>query len=140
MPPPPLCSNNDGNMTENAKEDADGWMDVSVIPSNKFTSGEGGSAREGWTFANLLRWFKNVAFRFLDGHGKMVTLSTYSQYITNPEGRTDNSPLGIYDSMFGNKCLLKCVCKLTNECRLQSRYDGLHTPISTRGSIIFGPF
>ena len=109
MPPPPLCSNNDGNMTENAKEDADGWTYVSVIPSNMVTSGEGGSAREGWTFANLLRWFENVAFCFSDGHRKMLTLSTYSWYITNPEGRGDNSTLGIYDSMFGNECLMMCV-------------------------------
>ena len=107
--PPPLCANNDGNMSDNAKEDADGWTDVGVIPSNMFTSGEEGSARERWTFANLLRWFENVAFCFLDRHGKMLTLSTYSRYITNPEGRTDDSPLGIYDSMFGDDCSPTCV-------------------------------
>ena len=103
---PPLCNNNDGNMTDNAKEDADGWTDIGVIPSNMFTSGEGGSAREGWKFANLLRRFKNVPFRFSNGDGKMLTLSTYSWYITNLEGRLDDSPLGIYDSMFGDEFLL----------------------------------
>ena len=109
MPPPPLCDNNDGNMTDNAKEDADGWTGAGVIPSNMFTSGEGGSDREGWTFANLLRRFKNVAFRFSEGHGEMLTLSTYSRYITNLKSRTDDSPLGIYDSMFGDECSPTCV-------------------------------
>ena len=96
-------------MTDNAKEDADDWTDVSVIPSNMFTSREGGSDREGRTFANLLRRFKNVAFRFSDGHGEMLTMSTYSRYITNLEGRTDDSLLGIYDSMFGDDCSPTCV-------------------------------
>jgi len=31
----------------------------------------------------------------------MMSLSTYAKYITNPEGLLDDSPLGIYDSEFG---------------------------------------
>jgi histone arginine demethylase JMJD6 len=32
----------------------------------------------------------------------MMSLSTYAKYITNPEGMLDDSPLGIYDSEFGD--------------------------------------
>lgn len=31
-----------------------------------------------------------------------MSLQTYAKYISNPEGLTDDSPLGIYDSEFGN--------------------------------------
>ena len=40
-------------------------------------------------------------FRFSDQHGEMLSLDTYAKYITNPEGLSDDSPLGIYDSEFG---------------------------------------
>ena len=53
-------------------------------------------------FANLLSRFGNVAFRFSDTHGEMMSLTTYAKYITNPEGLLDDSPLGIYDSEFGD--------------------------------------
>lgn len=32
----------------------------------------------------------------------MMSLTTYAKYITNPEGLLDDSPLGIYDSEFGD--------------------------------------
>ncbi len=32
----------------------------------------------------------------------MMSLSTYAKYIVNPEGMLDDSPLGIYDSEFGD--------------------------------------
>lgn len=31
-----------------------------------------------------------------------MSLETYSKYITSPEGLSDDSPLGIYDSQFGD--------------------------------------
>lgn len=33
----------------------------------------------------------------------MMSLHTYAKYITNPEGLSDDSPLGIYDSEFGDE-------------------------------------
>lgn len=112
--PPPLYTTHDGTITDNARGDAaDGGTEVGEIPSTMVTSGEEVSVREGWTFSTLLRRFENVAFRFSDGHGEMLTLSTYARYITNPEGWTDDSPLGIYDSMFGDECSPTCV--LTKE-------------------------
>ena len=53
-------------------------------------------------FANLLKRFGNITFRFSDTHGEMMSLETYSKYITSPEGLSDDSPLGIYDSQFGD--------------------------------------
>lgn len=41
-------------------------------------------------------------FRFSDQHGEMLSLNTYAKYIINPEGLSDDSPLGIYDSEFGD--------------------------------------
>lgn len=55
----------------------------------------------GWTFSNLLSRFADVNWRFSDTHGEMMTLRTYAKYISNLEGITDDSPLGIYDSEFG---------------------------------------
>ena len=52
-------------------------------------------------FANLKSRFGNIMFRFSDQHGEMLSLDTYAKYITNPEGLSDDSPLGIYDSEFG---------------------------------------
>lgn len=56
-----------------------------------------------YRFANLLSRFGNISFRFSDTHGEMMSLSTYAKYITNPEGLLDDSPLGIYDSEFGEE-------------------------------------
>ena len=43
-----------------------------------------------------------MSFRFSDTHGEMMSFGTYAKYITNPEGLSDDSPLGIYDSEFGD--------------------------------------
>lgn len=53
-------------------------------------------------FENLLKRFGNIAWRFSDTHGEMMSLETYAKYIVNPEGLTDDSPLAIYDSAFGD--------------------------------------
>ena len=76
---------------------AAGWRDVGA-KSAIFAGG----GRGGWTFANLLSRFGHVAFRLSDGHGEMLPLSTYARYVTGPEGLSDDSPLGIYDSEFGD--------------------------------------
>mmetsp|Transcript_1397 Transcript_1397/g.3314 ORF Transcript_1397/g.3314 Transcript_1397/m.3314 type:complete len:499 (-) Transcript_1397:316-1812(-) len=73
------------------------WVDVGC-DSRLFSAGGSG----GWTFANLLERFGNITFRFSDTHGEMMSLETYSKYITSPEGLSDDSPLGIYDSQFGD--------------------------------------
>ncbi len=57
----------------------------------------------GWTFSNLLNRFRNVCWRFSDTHGAMMSFGTYAKYITNLEGLLDDSPLGIYDSEFGDE-------------------------------------
>ena len=53
---------------------------------------------------NLLKRFGNdVRWRFSDTHGEMLTLETYAKYIMNVDGGYyDDSPLGIYDSEFGD--------------------------------------
>jgi len=81
----------------NCRSRATSWVDVGD-DSALFSAGGIG----GWTFANLVSRFGNVSFRFSDQHGEMMSLSTYSKYITNPEGLSDDSPLGIYDSEFGD--------------------------------------
>jgi histone arginine demethylase JMJD6 len=53
-------------------------------------------------FANIVNRFGDVMFRFSDQHGEMMSLNTYAKYIINPEGLSDDSPLGIYDSEFGD--------------------------------------
>mmetsp|Transcript_8140 Transcript_8140/g.18317 ORF Transcript_8140/g.18317 Transcript_8140/m.18317 type:complete len:585 (+) Transcript_8140:531-2285(+) len=73
------------------------WRDVGE-KSELFSGGGIG----GWTFATLLSRFGNVAFRFSDTHGEMMSLHTYAKYITSPEGLSDDSPLGIYDAEFGD--------------------------------------
>jgi len=55
-----------------------------------------------WTFENLLKRYGNIYWRFSDTHGEMMALSTYAKYISNAEGIFDDSPLGIYDSEFGD--------------------------------------
>ncbi|KAL7514737.1 hypothetical protein ACHAXN_012057 [Cyclotella atomus] len=79
-----------------------GWADTSETSTNFSANGKG-----GWTFANLKSRFGDVMFRFSDQHGEMLSLNTYSKYITNPEGLSDDSPLGIYDSEFGDDDITK---------------------------------
>uniref|UniRef100_A0A7S4ILZ4 JmjC domain-containing protein n=1 Tax=Odontella aurita TaxID=265563 RepID=A0A7S4ILZ4_9STRA len=69
----------------------------------------------GWTFANLLKRFGDIMWRFSDTHGEMLSLSTYSKYITNLEGLTDDSPLAIYDAEFGDND--------SPTCPLREEYD-----------------
>ncbi|KAL3797494.1 hypothetical protein HJC23_009858 [Cyclotella cryptica] len=78
-------------------EKSSGWMDNGEF--SVLFSGEGSG---GWTFANLVSRFGDVMFRFSDQHGEMMSLGTYAKYIINPEGLSDDSPLGIYDSEFGD--------------------------------------
>ena len=54
------------------------------------------------SFENLLKRFGGISWRFSDTHGEMTTLETYAKYIVNLEGLTDDSPLAIYDSEFGD--------------------------------------
>mmetsp|Transcript_20189 Transcript_20189/g.44065 ORF Transcript_20189/g.44065 Transcript_20189/m.44065 type:complete len:353 (+) Transcript_20189:665-1723(+) len=58
---------------------------------------------DGWTFDNLVGRFGDVAWRFSDIHGEMLTLRTYGKYISTAEGLTDDSPLAIYDAEFGDE-------------------------------------
>ena len=58
---------------------------------------------DGWSFENLVGRFGNVAWRFSDVHGEMLTLQTYKKYISTVEGQADDSPLAIYDAEFGDK-------------------------------------
>jgi hypothetical protein len=78
-------------------ETNNGWMDNGEY--SKLFTGEG---KGGWTFANLKSRFGNVMYRFSDQHGEMLSFNTYAKYIINPEGLSDDSPLGIYDSEFGD--------------------------------------
>jgi len=57
---------------------------------------------KAWTFENLLCRFGNVNWRFSDTHGAMMCMDTYAKYINGIEGMLDDSPLGIYDSEFGD--------------------------------------
>lgn len=57
---------------------------------------------KAWTFENLLHRFGNVNWRFSDTHGAMMCMDTYAKYINGIEGMLDDSPLGIYDSEFGD--------------------------------------
>lgn len=54
------------------------------------------------SFENLMKRFGGISWRFSDTHGEMMSLETYAKYIVNPEGLTDDSPLAIYDSEFGD--------------------------------------
>ena len=87
----------DGDDDDDGASAAVGWRDVGA-KSATFAGG----GRNGWTFANLLSRFGDVAFRLSDGHGEMLPLSTYARYVSGPEGLSDDSPLGIYDSEFGD--------------------------------------
>ena len=75
----------------------EGWADISDHSDQMTAKGKG-----GWTFANLVSRFGNISWRFSDQHGEMMSLNTYAKYITTQEGRSDDSPLGIYDSQFGD--------------------------------------
>jgi hypothetical protein len=79
------------------KERNEGWADISDQSDSMTARGKG-----GWTFANLVSRFGNISWRFSDQHGEMMSLNTYAKYITTPEGLSDDSPLGIYDSQFGD--------------------------------------
>lgn len=57
---------------------------------------------DGWTFANLLERFGDIAWRFSDNHGEMLSLETYNKYMRGIEGMSDDSPLAIYDALFGD--------------------------------------
>jgi histone arginine demethylase JMJD6 len=48
-----------------------------------------------------LKRFGDISWRFSDTHGEMLSLATYAKYMVNPEGLTDDSPLAVYDSEFG---------------------------------------
>ncbi|KAL7493662.1 hypothetical protein ACHAWT_010544 [Skeletonema menzelii] len=74
-----------------------GWADMSDNSDLMTAKGCG-----GWTFANLVSRFGNISWRYSDQHGEMMSLNTYAKYITSPEGQSDDSPLGIYDSQFGD--------------------------------------
>lgn len=74
-----------------------GWADTNEYSDLSTAEGKG-----GWTFANLVSRFGNVLWRFSDQHGEMMSLKTYAKYISTPEGLSDDSPLGIYDSQFGD--------------------------------------
>ena len=54
-----------------------------------------------YSFENLLKRFGDISWRFSDTHGEMMSLVTYAKYMVNPEGLTDDSPLAVYDSEFG---------------------------------------
>ena len=69
------------------------------MPGNSSVS----ESKTDWTFLNLLSRFGQVYWRFSDTHGEMMSLATYAKYISNLEGVLDDSPLGIYDSEFGDK-------------------------------------
>ena len=75
----------------------EGWTDISSSSELMGAKGKG-----GWTLANLVSRFGNVSWRFSDQHGEMMSLNTYAKYITSPEGQSDDSPLGVYDSQFGD--------------------------------------
>ena len=54
-----------------------------------------------WNYENLVQRFGDVRWRFSDTHGAMMTLATYNKYVST-EGLSDDSPLAIYDSEFGD--------------------------------------
>jgi hypothetical protein len=92
---PAMPHYNEASYTSN--EPNQGWAEINES-SELFTANGMG----GWTFGNLVSRFGNVLWRFSDQHGEMMSLQTYSKYITTPEGLSDDSPLGIYDSQFGD--------------------------------------
>jgi JmjC domain, hydroxylase len=55
-------------------------------------------------FDHLVQNYGSDQWRFSDTHGETTTLYTYAKYIQSLDGAvTDDSPLAIYDSQFGNK-------------------------------------
>jgi Cupin-like domain len=56
---------------------------------------------EAWNFEKIVERFGDVRWRFSDTHGAMMTLSVYDKYIST-EGLSDDSPLAVYDSEFGD--------------------------------------
>jgi hypothetical protein len=56
---------------------------------------------EAWNYENILKCFGDVRWRFSDTHGAMMTLQCYDKYISS-EGLSDDSPLAVYDSEFGD--------------------------------------
>lgn len=58
---------------------------------------------KAWSFDNFLDRFGDIAWRFSDIHGEMLTFRTYSKYLSTVEGLTDDSPLAIYDAEFGDE-------------------------------------
>ena len=54
-----------------------------------------------WNYPRLVERFGDIRWRFSDTHGAMMTLETYAKYAAT-EGRTDDSPLAVYDSEFGD--------------------------------------
>ena len=58
-------------------------------------------SNKGWTFYDFVERFRNIKWRFSDVHGEMMEMGTYQKYIF-AEGSYDDSPLGIYDSEFGD--------------------------------------
>jgi len=56
---------------------------------------------KGWEFQDFVQRFQYIKWRFSDVHGEMMEMGTYQKYIF-AEGSWDDSPLGIYDSEFGD--------------------------------------
>jgi len=59
------------------------WSFTCTNQQNLFHGGGVG----GWTFANLLKRYGTINWRFSDTHGEMMSFSTYSKYLTNLEGK-----------------------------------------------------
>jgi histone arginine demethylase JMJD6 len=59
-------------------------------------------AMQSCRFAALVERFGHVEWRFSDTHGETLTLQTYQKYCRSMEGCTDDAPLAVYDSQFGN--------------------------------------
>lgn len=93
---PAMPDYDEANYSKN-EPTTEGWADMSDNSDLMTAKGRG-----GWTFANLVSRFGNISWRYSDQHGEMMSLNTYAKYITSPEGQSDDSPLGIYDSQFGD--------------------------------------
>ena len=97
----------------------------------------------GWTLPGLVGRFRDVAWRFSDVHGEMLTLGTYSKYVASVEGMTDDSPLAIYDAEFGDAESPTSV--LLGEYEVPGCFSGDLFDLAERGSrppyrwILIGP-
>lgn len=58
-------------------------------------------AMESCTFQRLVERFGHLPWRFSDTHGETMSLRLYQKYLSSLEGSTDDAPLAIYDSQFG---------------------------------------